>query len=361
MDRPASGVTPPTQTSTDGDVFAVIDQWIRQFEVETDSRSDPPTPKAAAPASPPDPGPHPSPRSSPRSNDERAQSEPDALPLKTAGLFTSFTDTIGGSVSLARADGRLQHRGTMAVRGRGQAIESACQTAALPDHVTRAFEFVAAWFGFPYDAVNLRLAEGQILSWGFWGVAGEELNRCLDEWKRASRETFDSYLTTFGIDVSGDSRSPRSEEDDRLTLVVKSGRRAAQGRDAEWLIASEPGLLAVLARAGRDPSAQKAQVETALARSVNPLMFRPWSREQGELTLDVLTSAPSVAALLYIARRHGPRTASRLVRVVNERSAHQSPADDWLQGLVRSLRRLNRESEAAEVLRIASSPELTVA
>ncbi len=37
----------------------------------------------------------------------------------------------------------------------------------------RAFEFVAAWFGFPYDAVNVRLTAGQVLSWGFWGFTIE--------------------------------------------------------------------------------------------------------------------------------------------------------------------------------------------
>jgi hypothetical protein len=328
-----------------------MDQWIRRFELETDVRLDPRAPKPAAPATPPPP------------SEDQTRSEPETLPFKSTGPFTSFTDPIGGSVSLVRADGRLQHRGTIAVRGHGRAIESACHDAGLPDHVSRAFEFVAEWFGFPYDAVNIRLAEGQILSWGFWGFAGDELIRCLAEWKRTSRETFDSYVAAFGIDVSGDSRTPRSDADERLALVVKSGRRLAQGRDAEWLVASEPGLVAVLARAGRDPFAQKAQIDTAIARSVNPLMFLPWdsSREQGELTLDVLTSAQAVAAVLYIARRHGPRTATRLVRVVNEQCGHQSQADDWVRGLVRSLRHLNRESEAAEVLRIASSPELTVA
>jgi hypothetical protein len=351
MYRPASNVTPSTQISTDGDVFALIDQWVRQFELDTDIRRDPPTPTPAAP-----------PKSA-APNEEPAEREPRALPLKSTGLFTTFTDPIGGSVSLARADDRLQHRGTVGVRGHGRAIESACQDAGLPGHVTRAFEFVAAWFGFPYDAVNVRLAEGQILSWGFWGFAGDDLIRCLDEWKRTSRETFDSHLPAFGIDVSSDSRTPRSNADERLTLVVKSGRRLVQGRDADWLVASQPDLLAVLARAGRDPSAQKAQIDSVIARSVNPLMFLPWnsSREQGELTLDVLTSAHAVAALLYIVRRHGLRTATRLMRVVNEQCGHQSQAEDWLRVLVRSLRNLNRESDAAEVLRIASSPELTMA
>ena len=347
MDRPASGFTPSTKIPTDGDVFAVIDKWVRQFEREADIRLDPPTPKPAAPTKPSPP------------SEEPPGSEPNALALKSTGLLTSFTDPIGGSVSLVRAAGRLQHRGTIAVRGQGRAIESACQDAGLPGHVTRAFEFVAAWFGFPYDGVNVQLAEGRILSWGFWGFAGDELIRCLAEWKRTARETFDSYVAAFGIDVSGDSQSGA---DDRLSLVVKSGRRVAQGRDAEWLIASEPGLVAVLARAGRDPSAQKAQIDGTIARSVNAVMLRPWnsSREQGERILDALTSPHAVAALLYLARRHGPRTATRLVRLVNERCRYQSQADDWLRGLVRSLLHLNRENEAAEVLRIASSPELTM-
>src|SRR5262245_19103557 len=353
MYRPASNVTPSSAISPDGDVFALIDQWIRQFELDTDIRHDPPTP-------PPTPAPPPT---SSAPNEAPPEREPIALPFKSTGLLTTFTDPIGGSVSLARADGRLHHRGTVGVRGHGRAIESACHDAGLPAHVTRAFEFVAAWFGFPYDAVNVRLAEGQILSWGFWGFAGDDLIRCLDEWKRTSRETFDSYLAAFGIDVSGDIRTPRSDGDGPLALVVKSGRRLAQGRDAEWLVASEPGLLAVLARAGRDPSAQKAQIDNVIARSVNPVIFLPWNaaREQGELTLDVLTSAHAVAALLYIARRHGPRTAIRLIRVINEQCGYQSQADDWIRLLVRSLRHLNRESDAAEVLRIASSPELTIA
>jgi hypothetical protein len=350
MDRPASNLTSSTQISTDGDVFALIDQWIRRFELDTDVTRDLPTPTQAPP-----------PKSSAPS-EETPEREPKVL-LKCTGLFTTFTDAIGGSVSLARADDRLQHRGTVGVRGHGGAIESACQDAGLPAHVTRAFEFVAAWFGFPYDAVNVRLADGQILSWGFWGFAGDDLIRCLDEWKRTSRENFDSHLAAFGIDVSGDSRTTRSTGDERLTLVVKSARRAVQGRDAEWLVASQSDLLAVLARAGRDRSAQKAQIDSVIARSVNPLMFLPWnsSREQGELTLDMLTSAHAVAALLYIARRHGLRTATRLMRVVNEQCGHQSQPEDWLRALVRSLRNLNRENDAAEVLRIASSPELAVA
>ena len=350
MDRPASNITPSTQNSIDGDVFALIDQWVRQFEVDTDRRRSPPP----TPATPPQ---------SSASNEEPPARDPKALPLKSTGLLTTFTDSIGGSVSIARADDRLHHRGTVGVRGHGRAIESACQDAGLPGHVTRAFEFVAAWFGFPYDAVNMRLSEGQILSWGFWGFAGDDLIRCLDEWKRTSRETFDSYLAAFGIDVSGDSRTPPSNGDERLSLVVKSGRRLLQGRDAEWVVASQPDLLAVLARAGRDPSAQKAQIDGVIARWVNPLMFLTWnsSGEQGELTFDVLTSAHAVAALLYLARRHGPRTATRLMRLVNEQSGHQAAAEEWLRVLVRSLRNLNRESDAAEVLRITSSPELTTA
>ena len=77
------------------------------------------------------------------------------------------------------------------------------------------------------------------------------------------------------------------------------------------------------------------------------------------LTLDVLKSARSIAVLLYLVRRHGRRTAMRLARAATDaRRAETNNEEDWLSGVVRSLRHVKREHDAAEVLRIASSPEL---
>jgi hypothetical protein len=269
-------------------------------------------------------------------------------PLRSAGLQTTFTDVIGGSISLAQGDGRLQHRGTVAIRGRCTSVDTACHEIGLPDHVTRAFEFVASWFGFPFDSVNLRSADDAILSWGFWGFAGSELIDCLQQWKRVAPDTFANYLVTFGIDVLPGP-----------TLSVQSDGRAVRGRAAEWAIATDPGLVASLARSGRDAAAQKAQIDVALANWVTPAMFHRWdpSRDADLLTMDVLKSARHVAVLLYLVRRAGRRGSTRLLRTVSERYRPQDE-ESWLAGLVRTLRSLNREHDSSEVLRISSSPEL---
>jgi hypothetical protein len=389
MDRPESEIGILTssqfQASEDGDVFALVDQWIRQFEMETDVHLDAPLTKPSAASDPPQPESDARPSATredikaewnrlkegrrrgialPDADTETPLVKQDALPLKSTGLLITFTDAAGGTISLSQSEGRLQHRGSVAVRGRGDTIEAACRDIGLPDHVARALEFVAAWFGHPFDAVNLRSADSQILTWGFWGLGNDELARCLAEWKRQSPESFDRDMTAFGVDVSRPDRGGAESGPDarRPALRVQSGRRVAHGREAEWMVASEPHLLAVLARAGRDAAAQKAQIDTVIATWITPVMFHAWDSSDREdlLTVDVLKSPRAVAALLYLVRRHGPRTATRLLQVVNERSRPQEDEDAWLAGLVRSLRHLNRDSEASEVLRISSSPELTI-
>ena len=347
------------QFPPDEDVMQLVEQWIQGFEGVSDEWPDS-SPEA----------PQSSPLETLRADWNRlARSErtrgseteierpstpthpkADQLPLKSAGLLMTFTDRIGGSISLVQVDGHLQHRGTVAPRGRCASVEAACVEIGLPDHVTRAFEFVASWFGLPFDSTNLRPAKGHVLTWGFWGLAGADLIGCLQQWKREAPDRFEGYLRTFGLDVL-----------DGSILRVQSDQGAIQGRGAEWAIATEPRLLAVLARSGRDPAAQKAQIEMVLANWVTPVMFHPWDRAGDEklLTVEVLKSARHVAALLYLARRHGRRTAMRLVQTVNERYRPQDNEEAWLEGLVRSLRNLNREHDSCEVLRISSSPELT--
>jgi hypothetical protein len=388
MDRPESEIGILTssqfQSSEDGDVFALVDQWIRQFEMGTDDPLDAPLTKSPAASGP---RPESDARPSATREDIKAEwnrlkqgqrrgaappdadaksplSEQDALPLKSTGLLITFTDAVGGTISLSQSGGRLQHRGSVAARGRGDTVQAVCRDIGLPDHVARALEFIAAWFGHPFDAVNLRSTETQILTWGFWGLGNDELVRCLSDWKLQAPESFDRYMTAFGVDVSSPDRGNAEPGPDahRPALRVQSGRRVAHGREAEWMVASEPHLLAVLARAGRDAAAQKAQIDTVIATWITPVMFHAWDSSDREdlLTVDVLESPRAVAALLYLVRRHGPRTATRLVQVVNERSRPQKDEDAWLAGLVRSLRHLNRDSEASEVLRISSSPELTI-
>jgi hypothetical protein len=106
-----------------------------------------------------------------------------------------------------------------------------------------------------------------------------------------------------------------------------------------------------------------AQLDTVLANWVTPVLFQPWNPSAGRdtLTVDTLKSAPHVAVLLYLIRRHGPRAAARLVRTVHARYRPEHDQDAWLTGLVRLLKSISREHDSSEVLRISSSPELTAA
>ena len=357
------------------DVFQLMDDWVRQFEGDTVASWDQTDQRA------------PSPRRT--AGDERPRSlaqmrsewsrrstestraddfderppaappppKPEPIPLKAAGLLIEFTDSIGGTISLAHADGRFQHRGTVSVRGGRSIIESVSRDIGLPSHVAQAFEFIAGWFGFPFDSINLRTGDDHLISWGFWPIDGAGLARCLHEWKTQSPDDFAGYCGRFGIDVTAATEDARREP----LLCVRLSSGEVQGRAAEWAMASDPQLLAVLARAGRDAAARKVQVESVVADSITPIMFHPWDPggDPERLTLDVLKSARSIAALLYLVRRHGQRAALRAARTVTGRTHGQIDGEEiWLQTLVRSLRHMNREHDATEVLRIASSPEL---
>jgi hypothetical protein len=374
MDRSAfelGMLTPPRDRDDPDDVLQLVDEWVRQFEADTGAQWDE---SERSPAPPKRARVEDRPRSIAQMRSEWSRlaggarrtdsvAEPEApapptrnqpLPLKSAGLQTTFSDGLGGSISLFHVDGRLQHRGTVSVSGGGM-VEAACRDIRLPGHVRRAFEFIAAWFGFPFDAVNLHRVDDRILSWGFWPFAGDVFVRCLHEWKRQEPDAFAAYCGAFGIDVTGTENGTAPS-----ILTVRSESRQLQGRAAEWAIASEPQLLAVLARAGRNAAAQKAQVEVALANWVTPSLFQAWdAAADGErLTLDVLKSPRSIAVLLYLVRRHGHRAAIRLQRSVNERCRPNDDEEAWLSGVVRVLRHTKREHDVSEVLRIASSPEL---
>jgi len=356
MDRqaPSQRISSPLELPSDEDVMQLVDRWMQSFDGDAgDSLADPEMGSPSALDTM---------RADwsrfARADTEHSTPEPtlaqrtirdEQLPLKANGLLITFLDSDGGSISLSQIGGRLRHLGSVAPRGSCASVETACREIGLPEHVTRGFEFIASWFGLPFDAANVRSAHDQLLSWGFWGLSGRELAECLQQWKRLSPDTFANYLTSFGIDVV-----------EGPALSVRSDKQSVQGRAAEWSIATEPRLLAALARSGRVSAAQKAQVDVVLAHWVTPAMFRPWnSASNGDLlTVDVLKSARHVAVLLYLVRRHGRRAAARLLRRVHERYRPHDDGDAWLTALVRSLTSLNRDHDACDVLRIASSPEL---
>ena len=338
------------------DIDLLIDQWVSQFDGPVEMVSDRPgslLDRLRSDWS----------RIGVRGSREESRSGPPGaeavktarVPAQSTGLLTTFTDRIGGSISLSHANGRLLHRGSVSLRGTTVSIETVCRDIGLPDRVTRGFEFVAAWFGYPFDSVNLRPHSDCVLSWGLFGFAGPDLARCLHEWKQHAADDFGEYCGEFGLDVL------KRDEREKPVLTVQSDRRPLEDRAAEWAIAAEPRLLAALARAGRSATAQRAQVDMAIATCLTPILLQPWDRaaDAGTAAVDALKSPNSIAALLYIACRHGVRTATRLAHIVNER---WDPRDEeaWVGQLARALRTVNREHDAGEVLRIWSSPELAM-
>ena len=100
--------------------------------------------------------------------------------------------------------------------------------------------------------MNVRQGDDRILSWGFWGFCGEELARCLYEWKRAAPDAFSGYCVRFGLDVAdGANEDEASSDAAPPSLTVRSEGRSTRGRAAEWAIV-RAAPVAVLARAGRD-------------------------------------------------------------------------------------------------------------
>jgi hypothetical protein len=367
---------PSSHTDEDDEILALVDQWIGRFESDSDEPFQDPeamTKRVQSPAHYAAPASLEAMRSDwkkigRRTKELRSDSETpshaprvkaDKLPVKATGLFLTFTDDLGGSISLLQSDGRLQHRGTVGVRSPGMSLDATLQDIGLPREVAQAFEFIAAWYGFPFDSVNARSSTDSVISWGLCDFGGDDLVRCLHEWKRQAPDRFDSFCTKFGIDATDGNRESAAAGEPRPLLTVRLDNRSVQGRAAEWAIATEPRLLAALARAGRDGTAQRVQIEMAIALWVTPVMFQPWDPQtDGErLTLDVLKSPRSIAALVYLTRRHGVRAATRIGRAVSQRWQPHDGEDAWLSGLVRSLGHVNREHDASEVLRICSSPE----
>ena len=145
--------------ASDDDMLRLVDQWVQRFDRSPDVLD---APSAHPVGSPPAPR---SERS--RSPLETMRTDWSRLARGTSGkkLPTDHhrtwlrprtnccrssrqassppSPTASADISLSHVDRRLQHRGTVAVRSRGTAVDVACRDIGLPDQVARAFEFVA--------------------------------------------------------------------------------------------------------------------------------------------------------------------------------------------------------------------------
>jgi hypothetical protein len=278
------------------------------------------------------------------------------------GLVT-FTDAFGGRVALRRSGRGLQHVGGAAVRGPAAPPASAFLERAPSRAAGRALEFVAAWHGSPFDAANLRLRHGSVLSWGFWDFSGPRLARVLAGCKGRSPDLFAALLGRYGVDVGPAGEGPDGAFESGSPgwdLLVKDDRRVlARGREAAALIAAEPRRLAALARAGRDSGIQLTQVESAVRDAVLPALALHWPAPEGVGTAaDALPSARGHSALLSLVLRFGLPTTQRLLSAVAALLRPEVPEFTRLLALARELRRAGAAGAARWILEILASPEL---
>jgi hypothetical protein len=222
----------------------------------------------------------------------------------------------------------------------------------LTEAEAAALEFVASWFGAPFDAVNMVDDQNShTLGWGIWSFAGRSLARCLAGWKKRAPQAFDTLLVRYGIDVT-----VQPDGSCTITVALPRGGYVLGGLPAMEVIASNAGLVAALARAGRESTAQLAQI-ASIAASLPPLLALS-VRAGGPPVAEVVKSARGLAVIFYLWRTFGRRDTARLVRALGTPKTSVDDEGAVLLPLVDRLQEIDRGSAAHQVLRILSSPEL---
>ncbi|MCY1039911.1 hypothetical protein OV208_01170 [Corallococcus sp. bb12-1] len=254
-------------------------------------------------------------------------------------------------VVLGHENGRLIHRGTVAVRGPCAPSHSEILGLGLTEPQARALDCVLAWFGNPFDAVTWDSPSGVDLRWGAWPLSGAPLIAALAHWKQHEPEAFEARLGRLGVDVT--------EEPISLRLQGSRGAPSCEGREALALLGEDPKLMASLAQAGRERGAQLAQLEVLIAQVLRPLLAAcsPDTAE-ADAPAGPFTTARALAVLFLTELRFSRRGITKLMAHARERAGQ--PASGELAGerLAEDLRTAGRVREAAELWRLLSSPEL---
>jgi hypothetical protein len=277
--------------------------------------------------------------------------------VRLRGSSVTFAGAAAERVELRMSVDGMEHDGTVAVRGPLSSLLSKAQEAGLDEAQARALEFVAAWFGSPFDAASARAHREPLVTWGFWRFGPAAIARCLAAWKRRDPGSFAALLERYGFDVhpgaEGEAPSPPS-----LSVADPASGEVASGRAAEHVMASEPRLFAALARAGRHPAAHAAQIEVAAVESLLPALRLKLPVGDNAPELGVLLRSPrAIAALFYTDLAFGLRGVRHFAQ-----GAGAAPADrgdeEWIEQFASRLERSGRAEHAHALRRILSSPEL---
>jgi hypothetical protein len=322
----------------------LVDNWIDLLE-----RDDHPTDLTGGPAGPPvsdaqgtDP-----------SGSAAEAPSPAGPAMSIDGVVSAFPDLASAHVVLLREGARFQHLGTVHPRGPAGPTRAAYTSLGLTDEQASALEFVLTWFGAPFDAVNVGGGPAD-LTWGVWNFAGRRLARCLAAWKQEAPPVFDALLARHGITVTAESSGPT-----RLTISLTRSGHLLRGDRVRQATATDPDLVAALALAGREPTAQLAQLATIVSRSVGPALAIPAPlRSEARSLGDLVKSSRGLAVIFYLALRSGRRRTARLVEALDGRGGALGDETAILSAVVDRLRAVGRGADAHHALRILSSPEL---
>jgi len=256
-----------------------------------------------------------------------------------ASLVVAFDDSESGTVILLRVNGQIVHRGLVAPRGPAAPPMAARLALGLSEWQSCAIDFVADWFGAPFDAVNVARSGPERLTWGIWNFSGERLARCLARWKERAPESFAALLSSAGVDVE----SPAPGTTDGVPVLSLAGGRGAR---TQRTLTSDPHHVAVFARAGRHLDGQLAQIDSIVHDILEPAG-----------AAELVQTVRGLAVVLYLELRLGA-AARQITRSVAANRSQPNDESAYLDGLVERLRAIGRAVDAHNVLRILATPEL---
>ncbi|ADO75878.1 uncharacterized protein STAUR_8123 [Stigmatella aurantiaca DW4/3-1] len=257
-------------------------------------------------------------------------------------------------IVLAHEDGKLIHSGTIGIRGPCAPSREEWLGLGLKKAQALALEFVLVWFGAPFDAAT----GGEEPCWGTWPFSGRAFIEVLAHWKHLDAAAFNARLGRWGVDVTlGQPAAPSS-----LTVIDTEQGRPLGGREALSLLGKDARLFAALAHAGRERSAQLAQLRFIAEKTLPTLLARAGQEPPAAESSPELALTPRMLALLLHAElRLGFRGSAKLAALAREDAGRPRAEEHAAQRFAAELYAFGRPREAAEVRRILYSPELATA
>jgi hypothetical protein len=275
------------------------------------------------------------------------------------GSVVTFDDPMAGTIVLARDEGSIVHQGSVAVRGPHGLTLEALRRRGLDETQARAVEFVAAWFGLPFDSLAADTAPSASVRWGFWPLRTADVARALLSWKEKAPVSFALCVGDAGIDVDA---APADSSAGPTWLAADPARKIVLRGDAALdCIVRDPRRLALLARAGRHPDARAAQIDVVVRESVQPLLSLSVPGSNGRTTIaEAARSARSLVALLLILRGVELEGVANVLSVAAADETRPLDEAPWLESVLAALRFGSRGAIGQAARRALSSPELQV-